>query len=835
VANKKSLFFSIIIELLILTNITKAQWVQTNGPNGGCILSFIAIDSTLIAGTLGGGIYRYTFNGTSWNSLNMVRSDWADNVRTFVFDGTNLFAGTDSGIYLSTDKGMSWKVINKEVVNVFALALNGINLFAGTFDGVYFTSNNGSSWTAVNEGLPPQTWVHSLAFLGKNLFAGTDNGVFLSSNNGTSWNQTSLANFTINAFAVLGSNLFAGTISQGVFRSSDNGASWASVGVDCSIMAFTVSGNNLYAGSMRNPWSGSVFLSTDNGINWTETNLKNAPIRALKASGSYLFAGGNSGFNYSTDEGSSWTQLNIGLKSTQIESLTFLDSNLFAGTGYSSIFRSSDNGTDWVKADSGLMSFTAIAFAVSNNNLFVGMNGMGSYGGVYRSTNDGISWTPTGLINTYADVFTVSGKNVFAGTNNGVFLTTDDGLNWTPIGLKNIFITSLVISGKNLFAGTDGKGVFRSTDNGVNWDSVNTGGLTKTSVLEMTAIGTNIFAVANRRLFLSTNNGSNWIDVNAGLPITISSISVCGSNLLAAGNGVFLSTNNGASWKDIGPGLPASTDILSLAIDGTHIYAGTFGTGVWRRPLSEIISSVWQGSIKVKDNGNISQSLTFGQTPSATDGIDASISESPLPPAPFGFDARFHLPTGDDSWMDYRSSSKDTIKWIMKFQPGSSGYPITFSWDKIALPKGKITLTDAITGTIVNVDMTANSSYTLTNSGISSLIIQYISASTPTSVKNINTEIPTVYSLMQNYPNPFNPTTVIKYGLPGNSNVKLMIYNVLGQLVESLVNGMQSAGFHVVTWNASNKASGIYLYSIEAVSADSKENFHSVKKLLLLK
>jgi hypothetical protein len=245
--------------------------------------------------------------------------------------------------------------------------------------------------------------------------------------------------------------------------------------------------------------------------------------------------------------------------------------------------------------------------------------------------------------------------------------------------------------------------------------------------------------------------------------------------------------------------------------------------------------SAWHDNLIVKDNGNISQSLTFGQSLIATDGVDIGFGEAPLPPAPFGFDARFHLPTGDDSWMDYRSSSNDTINWVIKFQPGSGGYPITFSWDKTALPKGKFTLADAVTGAIVNVDMTASNSYTLTNSGINSLIIQYISASTPTSVKNINTEIPTVFSLMQNYPNPFNPTTVIRYGLPGISNVKLKIYNVLGQEVESLVNGTQQVGFHEVTWNASNKASGIYICSIEAVSADNKGNFRSVKKLLLLK
>jgi hypothetical protein len=100
---------------------------------------------------------------------------------------------------------------------------------------------------------------------------------------------------------------------------------------------------------------------------------------------------------------------------------------------------------------------------------------------------------------------------------------------------------------------------------------------------------------------------------------------------------------------------------------------------------------------------------------------------------------------------------------------------------------------------------------------------------------NNSQSIPFSYQLYQNYPNPFNPSTVIRYALPGTCNIRIRIYNLLGQEVASLVNGIQNAGYYEVAWNASNKASGIYLYSIEAVSMDGKENFSSVKKLILLK
>jgi len=84
-------------------------------------------------------------------------------------------------------------------------------------------------------------------------------------------------------------------------------------------------------------------------------------------------------------------------------------------------------------------------------------------------------------------------------------------------------------------------------------------------------------------------------------------------------------------------------------------------------------------------------------------------------------------------------------------------------------------------------------------------------------------------------PNPFNPTTMVKYGLPEQSNIKIEIFNMLGQSVGVLVNGERAAGYYETTWNAANLPSGICLISIHAEGLDSKNNFSEVKKALLLK
>jgi hypothetical protein len=100
--------------------------------------------------------------------------------------------------------------------------------------------------------------------------------------------------------------------------------------------------------------------------------------------------------------------------------------------------------------------------------------------------------------------------------------------------------------------------------------------------------------------------------------------------------------------------------------------------------------------------------------------------------------------------------------------------------------------------------------------------------------------IPTAFALRQNYPNPFNPETNIKYDLSDQATVTLKIYNILGQEVATLANGLQQAGFYSTEWNGKNQlgskvAGGVYFYRLEANPADGGAPFTSLKKMLMLK
>jgi hypothetical protein len=98
-----------------------------------------------------------------------------------------------------------------------------------------------------------------------------------------------------------------------------------------------------------------------------------------------------------------------------------------------------------------------------------------------------------------------------------------------------------------------------------------------------------------------------------------------------------------------------------------------------------------------------------------------------------------------------------------------------------------------------------------------------------TTQDNTDQNIPKNFELGQNFPNPFNPATKIVYGIPTDCHVSLKVYDILGKLVETLVDNFENMGYHSIEFNASKLTSGIYFYKITA------GNFISTKKMIVIK
>jgi len=102
-------------------------------------------------------------------------------------------------------------------------------------------------------------------------------------------------------------------------------------------------------------------------------------------------------------------------------------------------------------------------------------------------------------------------------------------------------------------------------------------------------------------------------------------------------------------------------------------------------------------------------------------------------------------------------------------------------------------------------------------------------------INNISSTVPEKFALFQNYPNPFNPLTKIKFAVPLNKggerglSIQLIIYDLLGREIATLVNELLSPGTYEVEWDATGYTSGVYFYKLKA------ENYSETKKLVLLK
>ena len=257
------------------------------------------------------------------------------------------------------------------------------------------------------------------------------------------------------------------------------------------IYSLAQSGNTLFAGTDYIP---GLYISTDNGLNWTISSLNNRDVGAITVSSNNIYAGTNVGVFLSTNLGSNWTQ--TVLNNRFILSLESKGNYVFAGTLDSGVFISSDNGISWFH--SSLNSRVISSLSKNDNYVFAGTWGTG----VFITTNNGSNWTQTSLNNRWVYSLAVSGNKVYAGTDKGVYLSVNNGSNWVQTSLNNKVIYTLCISGNIVIAGPVQNGVYYSSNNGLNWVQFNQG---------FSVIPTLYSSlVTNNYIFAGTNGQSVW-------------------------------------------------------------------------------------------------------------------------------------------------------------------------------------------------------------------------------------------------------------------------------------------------------------------------------------
>jgi len=811
------------------------------------------------------------------------------------FDPSNpnvIYIGpANGGVWKSTDAGITWIPLTDQQVSLSmgAIEIDPTNtniIYAGTGEATYSgssyygrgllkSSNGGTTWTNITSGLPTSTYFSRLKIRPTNnnqlLAALGNSGLYRSTNSGTSWAQILSGRIDDVVFTSSGDTVFAVGGSTGLRRSIDGGATFAAFGsglVSGTRTHFDLCLTNpafMYA-AVYSSSTVNLYKSTNNGANWTQltttsgfqsqggqawydlylrvnpknpnkvyvgtidvyrsidgTNFTN--ITNGYAGGSvhvdqhYLFfhptientffVCNDGGIWKTTNNGDVFTNYNQNLTLTQfyrIAASPFLPSRILGGT--------QDNGTqqtysslNWAAAFGG--DGGEVCFNPFNANYILGES---QNGGLVRTANGGSSWQDaTAGISTSESVAWVAPivahpatSGTFYVARQKVYRSTDNGGSWTAISANvnnTTAVREIAISKSNplvMFA-TSSSLVFKSTDAGATWTNM-TSGLPSRTITSVSVYPTDANLVfltfsgfGTSKVYKSSNGGTTWVSISGNLPDSpVNDLFVYTGNtgypntfFVATDIGVFVTENDGVNWIEISTSMPNTVVThLDYSPSNQMLRAGTHGRGVYE---------------------------AF---------VDFSIPVEMIAFTANQIDRKIVL-----NWKTATETNNSHFEVERKFK--------NQEWEKLDLVAGAGTITEfrnyfyednfeslPYNGTVLYRLKQVDFDGTFEYSDVIAIEVEFI---------------PTEISISQNYPNPFNPTTTIKYWLNVEANVRISIYNSLGQEVEKIVNNIQSAGNYSVSWNAEIYASGIYFYAFEVTDQNKNMLHKEMKKLILIK
>jgi hypothetical protein len=191
------------------------------------------------------------------------------------------------------------------------------------------------------------------------------------------------------------------------------------------------------------------------------------------------------------------------------------------------------------------------------------------------------------------------------------------------------------------------------------------------------------------------------------------------------------------------------------------------------------------------------------------------------------------IPVELESFTAAANENSVTLNWSTATETNNSGFsverktPLDERWIEVGFVPGFGTTTERMSYSFTDINLSMGSySYRLKQ-------IDFDGTTEYSNEVLAEVGAPTNFALMQNYPNPFNPSTTIEFSIPEMSNISIEVYNVIGELVASLVNQTLDAGYHRFNFDASNLPSGTYVYQLKANGQNG--TFVETKKMLFMK
>lgn len=727
--------------------------------------------NTIYIGAAGGGVWKTSDGGASWQPLKDLMENLA--VNALCMDPANpdiLYAGTGEGFF-----------------NVDALQ----------GEGIFKTTDAGATWTHLTSTMAENfSFVNKLAYDGSTntLWAATRMGLFYSTDGGVTFFVRDLGdNSNVTDIAIANSTPSTIFVAQGlsqdgrVLVSPDAGTSFVQrftrSGVGRIVVAVSpsnpviayISGQNLQTNQC-----GAFLKSTDGGTTWNDVT-----IPGPTSSGDPTYTGQQAWYN-------------------NILAVHPTDPNKVYAAGLDA-FGSEDGGTSWTQISQWDAERTNPIFAHADHHIiaFNPLNSntvyLGNDGGVYKSVNGGTEWISlnNGLAITqfYYGAVHPTLNRFYGGCQDNGTIATDNSQNWTEIIGGDGGATEVDYNNPDFVYGEYTNFCFyKSTDGGANFvksmNGIPVGPGTFDGTTDRTLFITpfimdpndpTILVGGSYRVWRTTNQAENWTAISGdltgdgtgsdGASISTLAIAKGNSDVIYVGctNGrVQVTTDAGGTWNIRETGLP-SAYATRIVIDPTNaatafISFSGFANG------QKVYKTTDFGASWFNATGNLPNipvnSLLLA--PSRPDAIFAGTDLGVFTTTDGGtnwFRDGLSLPNVAVFDMDYRASD-DRI------------FAHTHGRGVFSTPAG------------------------------------------PTSIKEI-TGSPSEFALMQNFPNPFNPSTTIRFNSPTNQEVTLKVYDAQGKEVALLLNRSLSAGSYEVEWNGQDKfgmpmASGIYFCRVTA-------------------
>lgn len=557
-----------------------------------------------------------------------------------------------------------------------------------------------------------------------------------------------------------------------------------------------------------------------------------------------------------TNAGTNWVSQNSGTPN-HLFGLYFINANTgWAAGDVGIILKTINGGANWViQVSNTIYQLHQISFINSTTGVVSGW-----YGTIVKTTNGGTSWftQTSGIVTNLRGVSFVNTSTGYSvGWLGTIIKTVNSGDNWyivpsgTTLELENVSFTD---SYTGFVIGESGR-IQKTTNGGANW-VVQTSG-TANWLYGITNPALNMFIVSgeNGTIRKTSNSGINWYSQTSSTAAWLNSITFADTNIgYASGdNGVIIKTTTGG-W------LPPQTPTLNTPANNATC-------------VSVTVTLDWNDINPPAPLYTVQVSLQSNFTTTVLDVDSLMTSAYAVPPGVLSYNTLYYWrvkaqnQVAEGSWSTVRSFTTTyplpTAPVLVAPPNNSTGISLTptLDWDSISTAyayRVRIALDSAFTQIILDSSGIVLSSYTVPSgklnnntkyywrvygsnpcaSGPSSPVWNFRTLITGTESENKN--LPKEFKLYNNYPNPFNPGTVISFDVPfyegGRDNVKLVIYNLLGEEVTTLVNTQLEAGSYRIEWNASNYSSGIYFYRIE-IQSDKIESgrYTDIKKMILLK